>query len=107
MALARACLVSERTLLGRLRATLGTTPERRLRELRTERARQLLESSSLPIATVAERCGYASAAAFRRAFHEGGGTSPSDCRRRLELMGTRPTDPASRAGASSVPSKAR
>ena len=85
-ALAEACLVSERTLLRHFRATLGTTPERRLRELRMARARQLLESSSLPIATVAGRCGYASAAAFRRAFREGSGSSPSDYRGRFELV---------------------
>ena len=85
-ALAEACLVSERTLLRHFRATLGTTPERRLRDLRIERARQLLESSSLPIATVAGRCGYASAAAFRRAFRRGNGSSPSDYRGRFELV---------------------
>ena len=85
-ALARACLVSERTLLRHFRATLGTTPERHLRNLRMERARQLLESSRLPIETVAERCGYASVAAFRRAFGADGGTSPSAYRRRFELV---------------------
>ena len=85
-ALAEACLVSERTLLRHFRATLGTTPERRLRELRIERARQLLESSSLPIAAVAERCGYASAAAFRRAFREESDSSPSGYRGRFELV---------------------
>ena len=85
-ALADACLVGERTLRRHFRATLGTTPERHLRSLRMERARQLLESSSLPVATVAARCGYASAAAFRRAFREASGAAPSAYRSRFGLV---------------------
>ena len=59
--------VSARTLQRRLGAMQTTFAVRRA-EMLHRRALQLLRESSAPIETIAERLGYASRAAFERAF---------------------------------------
>jgi AraC-like DNA-binding protein len=61
----------------------GETPGHYLAVLRLERARELLQQSSLPLAAIAHRAGYGSDVAFIRAFKRRFGVSPgrfrSDC----------------------------
>jgi AraC-like DNA-binding protein len=61
----------------------GETPGHYLAVLRLERARDLLQQSSLPLAAIAHRAGYGSDVAFIRAFKRQFGISPgrfrSDC----------------------------
>lgn len=54
----------------------GETPGRYLTRLRMERARHLLCSSQLSLATIAHRAGYGTDVAFARAFKRQYGTSP-------------------------------
>ncbi len=60
-ALAEVAGVSRSTLIRHFRETVGTTPMAHLRRLRLEAARNLLQSSDLPLKSVAARVGLASA----------------------------------------------
>jgi transcriptional regulator GlxA family with amidase domain len=62
---------------------VGISPGRFIELSRLERARQLLEQSTIPIAAVAKRCGYGSADAMRIAFDRHLNTGPREYRRRF------------------------
>lgn len=79
--LARHACTSERTFARRFRAETGTTPLRWLHERRIDEARRLLEASELPVETVAQRCGFGSAAVLRQHFRRATATTPSAYRR--------------------------
>ncbi|MEC4015660.1 GlxA family transcriptional regulator [Streptomyces sp. H27-D2] len=69
--------VSERQLTRLFVEHLGQTPGRFVRRARTEAAGHLLASSSLPVASVAARCGFGSAETLRQAFVARYGVPPS------------------------------
>lgn len=79
--LARHACTSERTFARRFRAETGTTPLRWLHAQRIEQARRLLETSDLPVETVAHRCGFGSAAILRAHFRRATATTPTAYRR--------------------------
>lgn len=81
--LAQHCNVSPRTLLRRFHTQVGESPARYLQTLRFERARLLLESSSLSIQAVLEQCGYADVATFRKTFKRLVGITPNAYRQRF------------------------
>jgi len=81
MQLARHACTSERTFNRRFRAETGTTPLRWLHAQRVDHARRLLESSDLPVETVAQRCGFGSAAILRQHFRRATATTPTAYRR--------------------------
>ena len=58
----------------------GKTPTSYLRQLRLERAKELLLHTSLPIAAVALRVGYSDAAHFVIAFKRDAGVTPRSYR---------------------------
>lgn len=72
--------VSERTLRRRFADQLGTTPGRWLATERLRRAQSLLETTDLPVETVARRLGLTSATALRRQFRRELATTPSQHR---------------------------
>jgi AraC family transcriptional regulator len=59
------------------REITGETPAETLARERLSRAAVLLVRDALPVAAVAKRCGYGSAAAFTRAFRAAYGTPPA------------------------------
>jgi AraC-like DNA-binding protein len=63
------------------RAAHGVAPMRMLRDLRLQRARQLLESTDDTLEAVAAACGMGDAAAFSRAFKAHFGVAPGRHRR--------------------------
>lgn len=69
--------VSVRTSTGRFRAQVGPTPRQWLIQQRTERTRELLEDSGLPVVEVAERSGFGTATSLRQYFRETLDTTPS------------------------------
>ena len=72
---------SSRSVLGeRFKALLGQSPIRYLVEWRMQIAAELLRTTALKLADVAERSGYGSEAAFSRAFHRHLGLSPAQWR---------------------------
>ncbi|WP_207400577.1 helix-turn-helix domain-containing protein [Actinomadura roseirufa] len=73
--------VSTRTLARRFADQLGTSPGRWLLARRITTARDLLESSDLPLETIARRVGLSSATNLRRRFLKALGTTPGAYRR--------------------------
>jgi AraC-like DNA-binding protein len=78
--LARAAATSRSVLGERFKALLGQSPIHYLVEWRMQLAANLLVSTDLRLAAVAERAGYGSEAAFSRAFHRHVGMSPAQWR---------------------------
>jgi len=81
--LARAANTSRSVLGDRFRALLGQSPIRYLVEWRMQIAADLLRTTELKLAAVAERVGYGSEAAFSRAFRRHVGRAPAEWRGRL------------------------
>jgi transcriptional regulator GlxA family with amidase domain len=79
--LARHACTSERTFARRFRQETGTTPLRWLHAQRIDAARRLLEDSDLAVETVAQRCGFGSAAILRQHFRRATATTPTAYRR--------------------------
>ncbi|WP_163508940.1 helix-turn-helix domain-containing protein [Fodinicola acaciae] len=78
---ARQAKMSERTFVRRFGEATGTTPRQWLLSQRLNRARELLESTTLSIDQVSERSGLGSAANLRQHFTAVVGTTPTDYRR--------------------------
>ena len=81
--LARLAAMSERTFLRRFRATTGMTPAAWVTRMRVERARELLESTTLPMEGIAARAGLGTATTLRHHFRRRVGVSPVEYRRRF------------------------
>ncbi|MEP6504249.1 MAG: helix-turn-helix domain-containing protein, partial [Betaproteobacteria bacterium] len=79
-ALAADLAMSPRTLARHVRAATGLGPLALVQGVRLNRARQLIESSRMSIAQVAEQVGYDDATALRRLMRKSAGTSPSQFR---------------------------
>lgn len=79
--LARQAGLSPRTLARRFHDATGTTPLRWLHAQRLSRARQLLESTDLPVDRVGEECGLGSAGNLRHHFTRTVGVTPTEYRR--------------------------
>jgi transcriptional regulator GlxA family with amidase domain len=79
--LARRAAMSERTFARRFSAETGTTPGKWLLAQRLHHARTLLESSDVPVETVAVRSGFGSAALLRHHFSTQVGVAPAEYRR--------------------------
>ncbi|WP_433466280.1 GlxA family transcriptional regulator [Spirillospora sp. CA-128828] len=80
-ALARRANVTTRTLIRRFHAATGTTPMAWLRGIRVDYARELLETTSLPVDQIAERTGLGSPANLRHHFTRTVGVPPTTYRR--------------------------
>lgn len=72
--------MSVRTLTRRFHEELGMPPKRWLLTRRVVRARELLETTDLPVMAIATRCGFPSAASLRAHFAELFMTTPSEYR---------------------------
>ena len=60
--------------------TYGITPSRYLIDVRIKHARSLLVTSDMPIATIAQQCGFCDASYFTKVFRENTGVSPRNYR---------------------------
>jgi transcriptional regulator GlxA family with amidase domain len=85
--LARHARMSLRTFARRFRDEVGMSPGRWLIQQRVARARELLESSDLPIEQIAGRVGFATAASLRQHLHAAIGVSPQAYRRTFQTAG--------------------
>ena len=72
--------VSRRTLIRRFRQETGTSPMAWLADARIDRARELLETTTLPVEQIGRRTGLGAPSSVRAAFHRHLGTSPQDYR---------------------------
>ncbi len=82
--------MSRNTFTRRFREETGITPRDYLMQQRLEEACRLLESTNMPIAGIARRCGSRSAKTFATQFRKRLGYTPTEWRRRSR---TRDADP--------------
>jgi len=82
-ALSRKLAISERTLARKFQSQVGMSPLAYLESRRIGHAKQLLESSSLALDRIVERCGYADVASFRKLFTRLVGMTPREYRSRF------------------------
>jgi AraC-like DNA-binding protein len=82
--LARSANTSRSVLGERFKSLLGQSPIRYLVEWRMQLAANLLRTTPLKLAAVAEQSGYGSEAAFSRAFHRHLGQSPAQWRQAMQ-----------------------
>ena len=75
--------MSERTFTRKFSELTGTSPQKWLLHQRLMQAQQLLEHTRLTVDTVATRCGFGSAALFRRHFCAYFATTPGEYRRQF------------------------
>ncbi|GAA5134593.1 GlxA family transcriptional regulator [Pseudonocardia adelaidensis] len=76
-ALAARAGISARHLRRLFQTHVGQSPARYVRRARTEAAAQLVSSSELPLARIAERCGFGTTESLRTAFLDTYGVPPS------------------------------
>ncbi len=82
-ALASKACMSERNFRRRFEAELGMPVGRYLARTRVTKAQSLLETTSLPVASIAKRCGFSSSEAMRYAFSSELDVTPSAYRARF------------------------
>ena len=73
--------MSQRTFFRRLHEATGSTPLRWLLSQRIAHAQALLETTSLSVEQIAERCGLGTGTNLRRHFSAHLGVTPTDHRR--------------------------
>ncbi|RWI86573.1 MAG: GlxA family transcriptional regulator [Mesorhizobium sp.] len=93
--MARAVSLSRRQIERLFRKHLQVSPIQYYSRLRLERARQLLETTNMPVIEVAVACGFISASHFSKSFKDHFGVLPSRARQCGSACGIR--SPASRS----------
>jgi AraC-like DNA-binding protein len=88
--LAREAGMSRTVFAERFAALLGRTPMQYLAAWRMHLADEMLKARNSSVAQVAERLGYQTETAFRRAFRRVRGVGPGDVRRRARLSTVSP-----------------
>jgi LacI family transcriptional regulator len=78
--------VSRRVMERRFKAALGRSPHAMMRHERVELAKRWLSTTDLPVALIAERCGFQSNERLGVAFREAVGLTPSSYRRGVREM---------------------
>lgn len=82
-ALAERAMLEPRTFLRRFKKATGHTPTEYYQRLRISHGRHLLETTRLPIETIAWKVGYGDHTAFRKLFVRYVGLSPGDYRQKF------------------------
>jgi LacI family transcriptional regulator len=83
--------LTHRALERGTRRLLGRSPKQEITRVQLERARRLLVDSELPVATVAERCGFTDAKYFCQVFRTRVGLTPATFRRQTRQPLRTPT----------------
>lgn len=78
--------LEERTLLRRFRRATGLTPIDYCQRLRVGKARELLQFSTSPVASIAWDVGYGDPGSFRKVFFRITGLTPGEFRRRFGVV---------------------
>ena len=76
--LAKTCNISEVYFRRIFAEKMGTTPKQYVLDIRIKRAKQLLETNSLTVSAVAEKCGFSSVYHFCRTFKTHTGITPTE-----------------------------
>jgi transcriptional regulator GlxA family with amidase domain len=80
--------LAPRSFVRRFQAATGYVPLDYVQSLRTEEAKQLLETTDTPIDAIAAEVGYTEPAAFRRVFKRAAGITPKRYRQRFRQVAT-------------------
>jgi transcriptional regulator GlxA family with amidase domain len=83
--LAAHCSTSPRTLLRRFQKALGMSPVQYAQQMRVDRAKALLESSTLSLEDITSRCGYADVSTFSTVFKRWAQVTPREYRTRFGM----------------------
>lgn len=83
--LAAHCNASPRTLLRRFQKAVGLSPVQYTQQLRVERAKALLESTTLSLEDITGRCGYANVSTFSTVFKRWAQVTPREYRARFGM----------------------
>ena len=75
----------KRTFDRRFKAATGYSPLNYIQALRIEEAKQLLETTDVPVEQIGREVGYEDAASFRRLFKRIANMSPGDYRKNFQL----------------------
>ena len=81
--MAKMARLGQRTFLRRFQTTTGLTPTEYMQHVKVQKARELLEFTTLSIKEISWKVGYEDTGAFRRIFRKLIGLSPSDYRGRF------------------------
>lgn len=83
--IAQSAMISESECLRCFRSTIGTSPIRYTRQIRIEKAAELLKTTQLKISDIAMQSGFQDISYFTKAFREQQGCTPTEYRKkRLE-----------------------
>jgi AraC family transcriptional activator FtrA len=88
--MAQLAAMSPRNFIRRFQEATGKSPGEWLIDARIERARELLESTDLPVERIAQRCGFGTAATLRNHFRRRLQLSPLDYRQRFRGVSHEP-----------------
>jgi len=75
----------------RFKARVGEPPMQYVQRWRMQRAAHFMDAGNLPLKTIIARSGYASEAAFRKAFHQWNGMLPSQYKEGRQRPGEKKT----------------
>ena len=78
--------ISRSTLFQEIRHFTGRTPAAEIRRLKIDRARHLLAHGNLPLARIAEQCGFSSDTQFSITFRQSTGMTPRAFRQHLKVL---------------------
>lgn len=84
--LARHINLSTRAMERLFQRHLDISPARCYRQLRLQRAHELLSQGDMPVGEVCDTCGFVSQAHFSRSFHRHFGVAPSSVRRSISAL---------------------
>ncbi len=84
--LAAKARLGERTFMRRFKKATGETPVGYLQQLRIEKARRLLETTSLAVEEITSKSGYEDMSSFRKLFKRQTGLSPSAYRKKFSCL---------------------
>jgi len=87
-ALAGRCAMSSRHFARRFAQAMNVAPGKYVQALRVDAARRLLSGTALPLAHIAERCGFASDEAMRQCFQRHLEIAPGEFRARFRSAGS-------------------
>jgi len=78
--------LTERSFLRRFKRATGQTPVEYVQRLRVEEAKQLLETTNLPVDEISAEIGYSEPSSFRSAFRKNVGQAATAYRRRWSVL---------------------
>lgn len=84
--MAKIAVMGERSLLRRFKKATGDSPAQYVQQIRINKARTLLETTTLPVENIMDQVGYQDTSSFRRLFKKKCGVSPTEYRKKFSIL---------------------